>query len=95
MTFCCDGFQDLLESAGRRGLSVIVTDSRIPSKRYTFLLQARATDVDQPFAPMTSFPVSTVMEGNINYCPNCGKDLHRYYSHVSLPLRPELEIGWD
>jgi hypothetical protein len=40
MTFCCDAFQDLLESAGRRGLSIMVTDSRSASEGYTFLCHA-------------------------------------------------------
>lgn len=95
MKYCCAMFQDLLESVGKRGLSVVVIDSSQKSERYVFLLQARATDADQPFMAVTAYPVTTIMTMGIAYCPACGQDLCRFYAHTILPVHPELASSWN
>jgi len=94
MNYCCSMFQDLLEYAGQRGQAVVVLDGGSYG-RYGFLLQARATDVSQPFREVTSYPVATVMTMGIRYCPCCGANLEEFYAHASLPVHPELAGSWD
>jgi hypothetical protein len=93
MQFCCSIFEDLLDSAGERGLAVVVISGG-RRKKYAFLLQGRATSADQPFEEVTSYPVALEMTMGIAFCPNCGEDLERYYAHATLHMRPELAPAW-
>ncbi len=95
MNFCCGGFEDLLLSAGNRGLSVVVIKEHTGRYKKVFFLQARVTDSEQLFAPVTPFPVSTIMQMSIEYCMYCGKNLGRYYARSPLTLRPDLLISHD
>lgn len=88
--FCCLQFRNMLEWGGSRGLAIIVADGSAHSTKYRFYLQMRATNADQPFTTVTDFPVALHMNLSIDFCPWCGKDLHRFYSHASLPMHPEL-----
>lgn len=75
---CCDAFENLIRSAGGRGLAVLVrsTDDGIK-----FALQMRAIAfADEralPKGTMAVGPQNLALSGSmvIRYCPSCGKRL--------------------
>jgi hypothetical protein len=79
MTFCCSVFADLVDSAGKAGLSVIAKES---GALQGFFLQARAHDVDQeyklrqmPRAIDPPKPFVMLVQQGIKFCPFCGNSL--------------------
>lgn len=87
---CCFQFRNMLEWGGSRGLSIIVTDGSVESKKYLFYIQMRATNADEQNTVPTNVPVALHMNLSIDFCPWCGKNLQQFYSQASLPVHPEL-----
>jgi hypothetical protein len=87
--YCCVMCRELLESAGKRGLSIIVYEADIGP---VFFLQARALDNGTQL-PATSDPVSAEMEVAIKFCPWCRSNLVRTYRRFVPELaRPDLVL---
>jgi hypothetical protein len=92
--WCCPGFQNAWEQAGRRGFGIIVSQNSVGKPQFT--LQFRMADVDKEASmtlPTTPFPISRVGEMGMVYCPWCGRNLAERYANFSKVLsRPELLI---
>ncbi len=90
MKWCCKVFQGWFDEAGKRGLGVFV--SMQGHSDAAFILQYRALDQGAP-VPHTDFPLSSVSEVHIHFCPWCGADLKRSYRDSFRELdRSELRI---
>jgi hypothetical protein len=90
MKWCCKVFQGWFEEAGKRGLGVFVStpDHSEPA----FILQYRALDPGVP-VPQTDFPLSSVSDVHIHFCPSCGANLKKLYRDSFRELdRPELRV---
>jgi hypothetical protein len=78
--FCCAGFKNLIERAGRRGLSAVVL--RFPQKKLGFLLQARAVALEDEgvIGPNHPLPVRLTVSSSIGlqYWPFCGQLLKKF-----------------
>jgi len=71
--FCCTGFQELLSSAGNRGLSILVWKS--PGASLCFFLQSRGVAFGDEMAlrPIPAdVTVNISSEICVQYCPFCG-----------------------
>lgn len=84
--WCCYIFQDLTETAGERGLSVIVANI---GDGPSFLLQSRAVDHDQHLGNTDGLVVTVAAQQAIFCCPGCGVQLHRFYSASIEKLRKQ------
>lgn len=90
MKWCCKVFQGWLGEAGKRGIGVFVAIEGDSDP--AFILQYRALDEEAP-VPHTPFPLSSVSEVNINFCPWCGANLKKSYRDSFRELdRSELRV---
>ncbi len=90
MKWCCEVFQGWFEEAGKRGLGVFVATEGDSDP--AFILQYRALDRDAP-VPYTAFPLSSVSEVHIRFCPWCGANLRKSYRRSFGELdRSELRV---
>ena len=83
MKWCCKAFQGWFEAAGTRGIGVFV--SMIEGREAAFILQHRALDPGSP-VPNTSFPLTTVSDVHIHFCPWCGVRLKEFYQDTYQEL---------
>lgn len=84
MKWCCAAFEGLSDSAGHRGLSVIV--GTLVGDR--FILQARAVDAGSELGSV-GVPVTVAEQQVIFFCPGCGVDLAQFYAHSRDAMRRE------
>jgi len=90
MRWCCEVFQGWFGEAGKRGLGIFVATQGDSDP--TFILQYRALDPGAP-PPHTDFPLSTVSEVGILFCPWCGANLWKSYRDSFVELdRSELRV---
>jgi len=90
MKWCCKVFQGWFAEAGKRGIGVFVATQGDSDP--AFILQYRALDQDTPM-PHTDFPLSSVSEVHIRFCPWCGAELKKSYRGSFLELdRSELRV---
>jgi len=90
MRWCCRTFQGWFEEAGKRGLGVFVATQDDSGPK--FILQYRALDPGVP-APHTQFPLSSVSDVCIQFCPWCGANLHETYRNTFRELdKSELQV---
>ena len=91
MKWCCVGFKSHYESAGERGHSILIGRDSMENPDIT--MQYRAIDPNEQL-PVTEFPISTVMDIRIVFCPWCGQNVERWYAkHVDELYRPGLKIS--
>jgi len=87
-TFCCQGFQNLISNAGKRGLAAIVV--RRPLARLDFLLQGRgvAYEDEASLGPNHPLPVRLTISANLGlqYCPFCGYRLQKLIEKSPEPF---------
>src|ERR1041385_3721788 len=93
--WCCPGFGDTYGNAGHRGFSILIKKDDLGAR---FLIQSRAveqTDQEQFHALLrTEFPVSSVTETGMRFCPWCGVNLKRFYGRRAADLnRPGFSIS--
>jgi hypothetical protein len=77
--FCCIGLKNLIESAGQRGISVLVHER---SGGFRFSLQSRAVSKEAEVL-LSENPTPLPIKGNVtlsaniglNFCPFCGTNL--------------------
>lgn len=74
--WCCLGFQGHCEVVGERGTAIFTALDYAGD--YQFFFQHRAIEQDWTI-PVTDFPVSTVTDTVIQYCPWCGANLADFY----------------
>jgi hypothetical protein len=82
--FCCDGLQNLVDNAGRQGMSVLVYENL---GTFRFNLQSRAVTKDTETL-LSQEPIPLPIEGNIclsvniglKFCPFCGTALQTLIS---------------
>jgi hypothetical protein len=91
LEWCCTAFKGWWRNAGGRGTSVLMYRSR---GRSWFVLQFRAIDADvTERLPPTTFPISTVTDIAIAFCPWCGAELvEKYEMHLDELARPDLAV---
>lgn len=73
--FCCAGFQNLISSAGQRGLAVIVWRSKYAIR---FILQSRGIDFSDEDRVELDPPIVDInisFDVGLRYCPFCGRRL--------------------
>jgi hypothetical protein len=88
--FCCEGFKNLINNAGQRGVSALVIYNA--PGRFRFELQSRAvTREDELLLSQTQMPGSLLLHNHppqiehvaltanirVNYCPCCGTKLQK------------------
>ena len=91
MKWCCKVFQGWFEESGKRGIGVFVStrDNSEPA----FILQYRALDPSSP-VPDTQFPISSISDVHIHFCPWCGANLRKAYRKSFRELdRSELQVS--
>ena len=96
--WCCMGFEGAYRSAGDRGFSVLTDKDETFGVRFS--IQSRAvSQADQArfqheFGSRSSdYPVSTVAETGLQFCPWCGVNLKRFYEKRVAELdRPGFSI---
>ncbi len=94
MKWCCLTFKSWYESAGERGLSILVDCNS--NGEPEFILQHRAIDRTVESLPVTDYPLSLVSDVCIGYCPWCGRNLKKWYvKNVAHLVRPGYKINWD
>ena len=76
MKWCCKVFQSWFQTAGSRGIGVFAAGRS--GNEPVFVLQSRALDPESPI-PNTTYPISTVSEIRIQFCPWCGSNLKEVY----------------
>ena len=90
MKWCCKVFQGWFQTAGTRGIGVFVSTQE--GSEPAFILQHRALDPESPL-PNTSYPLSTVSDIHIQFCPWCGSDLSKVYHDYYKELdRSDLKV---
>jgi len=90
MEWCCAVFQGWFQTAGTRGLGVFVSGSSSPAP--SFILQFRALDPGKA-APHTEYPLSSVLDVHIQFCPWCGANLKKFYRNTYSSLeKPGLRL---
>jgi hypothetical protein len=88
---CCFFWKDMLSKAGERGQSAFVVNL---AGHDVFVIQMRCMS-DQAAVLNPSYPVVTDVEFVVKFCPNCGKDLVRFYgSQMERYRREDLRIKW-
>ncbi|MGD0901567.1 MAG: hypothetical protein ABR924_01370 [Terracidiphilus sp.] len=86
-------FQGLLESAGERSFGAFTY--QYPDGVIVFVLQHRALDKGVPTPNYTDSPLSLVTDFQLNFCPQRGANLHRFYRHRLKELdRSDLKVQW-
>ncbi|MBT1697135.1 hypothetical protein KK083_09630 [Fulvivirgaceae bacterium PWU4] len=65
---CCDIFLEMLNEAGHKGFSILLTEYQAEHKYY-FVLQSRNRDVGDITGN------TSVIQKAIKYCPWCGTEL--------------------
>jgi len=92
MNWCCVQFQNHYATAGEMGLSILV--GRDNSGNPEFTLQCRAIDLDVQNIPITDFPITTVLDSRILFCPWCGRNLRKWYrKDIDALYRANLKIS--
>ena len=90
MKWCCETFRGWFEHAGKRGIGVFGVEGT--HNEPSFILQFRALDPDKAI-PRTEYPLSSVLDVGIHFCPWCGANLEQVYRAVFANLRkPSLRI---
>lgn len=96
MKWCCPGFKGNYDEAGQRGVGILIgLDFQ---GRPEFTLQYRSVDKgnEQSVTSATAnleFPLSSVVDVGMQYCPWCGRNLEKWYGDVAGALyRPDLKI---
>ena len=91
MKWCCLTFKSWYQSAGGRGITVLV--GRNSTGGPEFVLQHRSIDKEISSLPVTDYPISVVSDTYISFCPWCGRDLARWYrKHIDELHRPEFKV---
>ncbi len=91
MNWCCIPFKTWYEAAGERGTAILV--GRNSGGKPEFIIQHRAVDKEIASLPPTEYPVTTISELCISYCPWCGRQLDKWYGkNVDELYRPDLKI---
>jgi hypothetical protein len=105
MNWCCGGFRNFYQEAGRRGVSVLV--GRWLNGASFFVLQYRAVDKGFEGIVQSTQPgaiVGTTSEVHIQFCPWCGCNLSENYkdkidsltrSGLLIPVPGVDEIGFE
>jgi hypothetical protein len=90
MKWCCIGFKSHFDCGGERGHAILIGRDSLGKPEIT--MQYRALNpLDE--LPVTDFPISTVMDIRIVFCPWCGQNLETFYGkHVDDLYRPGLKI---
>lgn len=92
MRWCCISFKGWYEEAGKRGTGILV--GRNSDGKPEFIIQHRAVDKEIALLPPTDYPVTTISELWISYCPWCGRQLDEWYGkNVDELYRPGLKIS--
>ena len=93
MKWCCVGFKLGYEAASQRGTAYLI--GRDAFGKPEFILQFRAFDEDKEFPSIDlDFPVSTVIDIRILFCPTCGCNLEKQYGrYVDSLHRKDLRIS--
>jgi len=90
MKWCCKVFQGWFETAGTRGIGVFA--STLENGEPAFILQYRALDPESP-VPNTNYPLSSVSDVHIQFCPWCGVRLKEFYRDTYRQLdRSSLRV---
>jgi hypothetical protein len=90
--WCCMGFEGNYEQAGQRGFSVLIEKGK-------FLLQARAveqSDQERLHGQLETadYPVSSVIQTGMQFCPWCGVNLMHFYGKRTAELdRPGFSVA--
>jgi hypothetical protein len=93
MKWCCFGFKAGYESAGQRGVGILL--GRNSSGSPMILMEFRAVDVEQKADFNTSYPVTLSTEIRLIFCPWCGKNAVKWYAeYVDELTREALEIKY-
>jgi hypothetical protein len=88
--WCCVGFEAAYQAAGERSIAVIVDEDQGEPE---FFLQSRAVDAGDEQKIDAVVPISLVIENGIQFCPWCGRSLHKWYGTRATELRrPDLRI---
>ena len=77
--FCCDGFKNLIDNAGHRGIAALV--ERVPGGLMV-VLQSRGVDAAdegklRPLGPDYDYKMNISASVGIRFCPSCGKRIER------------------
>lgn len=92
--WCCAQFQDRFLTAGERGMGVFV--SQREGDDPAFVIQFRALDKDNKTILSLPFPIATICDTGILYCPWCGHELRKWYKHhLKELIRNDLVVPWD
>lgn len=90
MRWCCMGFQGNFQMAGSRGVAVFV--STRGESEPAFILEFRALDAGAP-VPYTDYPLSSVSQIQLQFCPWCGVRLREWYRDTFRELdRSDLAL---
>jgi hypothetical protein len=78
MKWCCTGFKSSYETSGQRGSAILIGRNYLDKPEFT--LQFRAVDIEENFPVIKAeFPISTVVDVRIHFCPWCGVNLEKWY----------------
>jgi hypothetical protein len=84
------GFKANYDCAGTRGHAILVGLDSLNNIEIT--LQYRAVDPHDQL-PLTDFPIATVVDVRIVFCPWCGRNAEEWYGkYASSLFRPGLKI---
>jgi len=90
--WCCPGFEAHFHEAGHRGLAIVVAPNETGDGP-RFLFQHRAVDQGAGFQYDGKVAITLISEGQIGFCPWCGKSLTKWYRRKWKELlRPEVEL---
>jgi hypothetical protein len=91
--FCCQGFKNLVNNAGRAGISALVRNAQ---GAFSFKIQARAVSRDEesrlsnhPTPLPTKEPLLLSSNIGLNFCPFCGRELR---SLVTSLTKRDFEV---
>lgn len=91
MKWCCRLFESKYQSAGERGLSVLV--GRDSFEKPEFIVQHRSADIEVKEVPATDYPIAWISETRIFCCPWCGKHLEEQYeASIDSLIRRDFAI---
>lgn len=91
MKWCCSTFRVRYEHAGETGFAMLV--GRNLAGKPQFVIQHRAVDKEMEHAVKPEIPTCVVSDIQIDYCPWCGRKLHKWYGKsVDDLYRPDLRI---
>jgi len=78
MKWCCESFQNSFNNKNNRGFAYIIEKLTSDDELY-FFIQFRAVEEGKQQELKSNTPVSIEGKECIWFCPNCGKNLKKFY----------------